>query len=472
MRRYVMPLFAANAVAFGTVGVSYFVYSRLLTAQEFGAYAAALAVGNLAILVLDGGIRTSIIKHTTNLAPEEESALLSLMLGLSAVLLLVVFFGQRAVSHFYPAAEGQTGFVAAFAAVYLVTYPWIGLPTAALERGLAYSQIAWIESIGNVLERATPILFILFGNLRLGAFVVGLAIGRVLRAILLTRIHRVRLTPSIGASSTVVRSLLREGLWFQAGGAGSLIRDNLHVILLGPLFGAVWVGYYAWALQLCMLASQIFVQISALVSLSVTARSVEFSERWSMVAQQLAMLTSITAPILAMVIIIAPNMDHFLFADKWHSALTLLPLLCARMIPGIACAPVGTLLLVHRGARSFALALWAWTGVEMIAAYIAVELLGSTGLAVSYALAAWFGVFVLARGLRPFAPPLFRLICATIFRRPALWLSAAMAIIFVGLRDWADQAVTPWVAGAGVVCLTAVVWIDSNIRSVLRAGRA
>jgi O-antigen/teichoic acid export membrane protein len=472
MRRYVMPLFAGNAVALGSVGLSYFMYSRLLTAQEFGAYAAALAVGNLAILVLDGGIRTSIIKHATALTRAEESELLKFMLAFSALLLLAVLFGQTAVGHFYPAASTQTGFVAAFAAVYLVTYPWIGLSTAGLERSLAYSSIAWIESIGIVLERAAPAVFMLFGNLRLSAFVLGLALGRALRIILLARLHRVGFTRNVGASSAVVRSLLKEGLWFQAGGAASLIRDNLHVIVVGPLFGALWVGYYAWALQLCMLASQVFVQISARVSLSVTARSTQFSERWSTVARQLAMLTAMTAPILTAVIIVAPNMDHLFFADKWHSALILLPLLCARMIPGIACAPSGALLLVERGARIYAMALWAWTAVEVAAAYGAVMLFGTFGLAISYSLAAWFGVFVLARGLGSLAPSLFVQICEIIFQRPALWLSAVIAAAFIVCTSLVGRSAEVWISGLGAALLAAVYWIDSDIRTALRGRTA
>src|SRR5258708_37944172 len=95
MRQHLVPLFAANMVAFAAIGLSYLIYSRLLTAQQFGAYAAALAVGNLAVLVLDGGIKTSIIKHAVGLRREEESSLLTLMLGFSAVLLVVLVAGQR-----------------------------------------------------------------------------------------------------------------------------------------------------------------------------------------------------------------------------------------------------------------------------------------------------------------------------------------------------------------------------------------
>jgi O-antigen/teichoic acid export membrane protein len=221
-----------------------------------------------------------------------------------------------------------------------------------------------------------------------------------------------------------------------------------------------------------MLASQIFVQISARVSLSVTARSTQFSARWSTVARQLAMLTAITAPILTVMIIVAPNADRMFFASKWHAAVLLLPLLCARMIPGIACAPVGALLLVERGARRYAMALWIWTAFEAAAAYGAVKLLGPFGLAASYALAAWFGVFVFARAFGSSTPALFSRICQIIFARPALWLSAAVAGTFVVCTELVGRSAQGWIASLCAASLAAVYWADSDIRTALRGVRA
>ena len=175
MRKYLVPLFVANLVAFATVGVSYLVYSRILSPHQFGAYAAALAIGNLAVLILDGGIKTSIIKHAENITQNDEGALLLMMLGFSAFLLAVLYLGQSALTRFYPASRDQTLFISMFVAVYLVTYPWIGLSTASLERRLFYPQLAWIESVGIVLRRGAPAIFLISMNFGLGSFVAGLA---------------------------------------------------------------------------------------------------------------------------------------------------------------------------------------------------------------------------------------------------------------------------------------------------------
>jgi PST family polysaccharide transporter len=466
MRRYLVPLFVANIVAFGSVALSYLIYSRLLAAQQFGAYAAALAVGTLAVLVLDGGIKTSIIKHATALTRQEEGSLMSLMLAFSWLLLFILYFGQSAIGHFYPAAIDQTKFVSAFAAVYLLTYPWIGLSTASLERNLAYPQLAWIESIGTVLERGSPAILLASTTLGLGSFVLGLAIGRVTRIILLSRVHSVALGWPL-KDNVSVRRLLKEGFLFQVGGAASLIRDNLHLIIVGPLFGALWVGYYAWGLQLCAIASQVFVQISARVSLSVTAKAANFSKRWSTIAQQISLLTAATAPILVAMMLIAPTLDHYFFADKWHRALTLLPLLFARMIPGIACTPIGALLLVERGANIYARALWLWTMIELAAAYLAVKMLGPTGLAVSYSATAWIGVFFLLSGFGIDSFSLLLQVCSIIFRRPALWVSVGVAAACLSWIYLSGQPLGLGLVTCGLLCVVGAYLVDSSFRAAL-----
>jgi O-antigen/teichoic acid export membrane protein len=468
MRQYVVPLFTANGIAFAAIGVSYVLYSRLLTAQEFGIYSAALAIGTLATLILDGGVKVSIIKHTRDLRKEEESALLGWMLGLGVLLLLAVTAGRGLIVQHYPFTAHHTDFVAAFAAVYLVTYPWIGLPTAQLERRLAYSRLAWVESIGILLERGTPALFLYFTDAGLYSFVWSLALGRLFRVAVLARFHRVSLGVASRKPFREMLALMREGAWYQVGGSTALIRDNLHILIVGPAFGAAWIGYYAWGLQLCMIASQVFVQVSARISLPLTAQAVDFESRWRTVAGQVGVLMAVTAPILAAVLLVVPAADRQLLEAKWLPAEWLLPFLFARMLPGVACAPLGTLMLVERGSRAYAIALGVWTAIETVAAFIAIQVLGAAGLAVAYSVTAWVGMYVLIQGLRRDTLRLAASIPLIILKRPGVWLGGLIAALYMLDQAWN----TEWLARAslaGVVCAAvAVVLVGCAVDSGLR----
>jgi O-antigen/teichoic acid export membrane protein len=55
MRQNVLKLFAANTFSYLLAGLSFVVYSRLLSPAEFGTYGTAFAVATMLSLVLDGG---------------------------------------------------------------------------------------------------------------------------------------------------------------------------------------------------------------------------------------------------------------------------------------------------------------------------------------------------------------------------------------------------------------------------------
>jgi O-antigen/teichoic acid export membrane protein len=475
MRRYAVPLFAANAVALATIGISYLLYSRLLTAQQFAMYSAALAVGNLATLVLDGGVKVTLIKHRSAPTPGEERAILHLMVSFSIVLLIAVLCLRGSLAHFYPALRRQSGFVASFTGVYLLSYPWIALATAHLERRLDYSRLAWIESAGLVLERGTPAIVLSLTGLGMYSFVWSLALGRLVRLGALACYHRVPLGGATRESYRSALQFLHEGLWYQVGLSSSLIRDNLYLLLIGPLYGAAWVGYYAWGLQLCIVASQVFVQISARISVPIAAQTPSFSDRWRTVVRQVGLLTAITAPILAAAIIVAPAAIHQLFADKWRPALTLLPYLLLRMLPGAATAPIGALVLVERGAKVFARVVWLWTLVEVAAGATATLLLGTGGLAVSYAFAAWVGIYLMLLGLNRDTLRLFSEVALAICTRPALWAALIVAAPCVLAeapgREWLSRADLVWPLAIVGALIAAVYVIDSDLRSTFLRGR-
>jgi O-antigen/teichoic acid export membrane protein len=90
MRRRVIGLFAANALSFLVVGLSFIAYSRILSPSELGLYAMALSSGTLLTLVLDGGLKTSVIKMEEPLRKEQEASIILLMLAVSVFLIALL----------------------------------------------------------------------------------------------------------------------------------------------------------------------------------------------------------------------------------------------------------------------------------------------------------------------------------------------------------------------------------------------
>jgi O-antigen/teichoic acid export membrane protein len=436
VRRSVISLFIAYGISFIVVGVSYVLYSHLLSPAQFGLYSAALAITSFGTLVLDGGLKNTIIKSRTEISRAQQSTLLFLMVVFSLLLVAGIALLRQPLEHFYPTIRSDYIFLGLFGAIYLLSYPFLSIPTAFLERRFEYGKLAWIESSGAVLERASPVCFLLFTGVGIYAFVWGLLLGRLLRVISINLYYRTALHIPSWLEVRKALHLVREGTWLQVAAGASFVRDNLHVLAVAPLFGRVWVGYYGWGLQLCLLSSQIFVQISSRVSIPYFAQSESFERRWQNCLKQVRMLTILMAPVLLAMLLILPGIDDHFFDSKWRIAITILPLLFARMLPALATTPIGTLLMVERGGRTFALANVAWSAVEAAGAVALLLLIGPTGLAWSYAVLVWVGLAILLVSLGANAGELAGETLRALLGRPSLAIAAVLAGAYAVALTW------------------------------------
>lgn len=439
VRRSVVSLFVANSVSFATLGLSYLLYSRLLSPAQFGLYSTALVIGTFGQLILDGGLKNTIIKAPRPPDRDQQGTVVFLMALSSLVLVALLAAGGQPLGRLYPAARQDYQFLAAFGSLYLVSYPWLAVPTAFLERGFAYRRVAVIESVGQVLERAAPALFLLLTPLGMGSFLAGLLLGRAFKVAAINLAYRAPFHLPTWAQVRDTAHLVAEGGWLQLGTAASQVRDSLHVLIVGPLFGQAWVGYYGWCLQLALITSQTFVQISARVSVPVFAQSEGFDARWRHCLAQVRLLTILTAPVMMAALLVLPTVNARLFHGKWQPALAILPLILLRMLPGLATTPVGALVMVHRGGRALAAALGGWTLLEVAAGLALSLLLGPAGLAWSYAAVVWLGLFVLVRALGVPSRPLLADTAKAILGRPSLVIAVLVAGLLIAALSMAGK---------------------------------
>jgi O-antigen/teichoic acid export membrane protein len=245
--------------------------------------------------------------------------------------------------------------------------------------------------------------------------------------------------------------VVRKGLGIQAGGAGALVRDNLHVLLVVPFFGKAWAGYYTWGYQLGFVLSQAFVQVCSRISLPLLAQASSFEERWRICRDQARWIMIFTGPLLVAGLAVVSPIDRHLLGGKWAPAIGLLPFLFLRMMGGAAMTPVGNLLPVQRGSKAFARAALQWTALETGAAAILLAAAGPAGLAYSAAAGAWIGILLFLRVLNQDPWARFGDILREIWIRPSLAFAAAcsVAVHFVFVKGN-----FPWSASLAAAALT------------------
>lgn len=424
---------AANAVALGMVIISYILYSWLMTPSEFAIYAGALAIAKLGTTVLDGGLKVALVKHHELVAAGVLRALFIGSAGaaiLAVSLLTAVVFALASLNLL---AADNAAFFALYGAAYFLTYPLLFLPLAQLERAQRFAPVARVEALSVSIEYALPALLWLVVAPGFWSFVLAAWLARGLRAGLMLAASDERAWLARGRSPQWdgAGALLREGVGLQIAVSLSMVRDNIHLLLVGPWFGKEWAGLYAWALQLCAVASQVFVQTATRVALPALRLTQGMDARWRSTLMQISWLAIFTAPPLVFLTDIASAVNETLFDAKWTAALGLLPFLIVRMLPGLATTPVGALVLAERDARAYAAANAWWTAGEVGVAATMLWLYGPTGLAWSYAFMAWFGLAVFVYPLP--RPDRVSGLLAALLLRPSLW---AAVVLVLGYR-WA-----------------------------------
>ena len=93
MRMGIISLFFSNGLAFLAIGLSYIYYSKQLDAGQFGLYAIALVLGSFSMLILDGGLKTTIIKHSAELSQVEQGSITFFSFAISVTLIAIILIG-------------------------------------------------------------------------------------------------------------------------------------------------------------------------------------------------------------------------------------------------------------------------------------------------------------------------------------------------------------------------------------------
>jgi len=445
---------AANGVALLASAGAAAAYASWLDAGSFAHWTAALAAGRLALLLLDGGLKTALVRREQ--WPDAVALRLLRRLTAAAAVLIAALAAVAAAWAWH--GGRLSGANAVLYSIYVIAYALLHAASfeaaARLERAGRFDRIARAEGICTVLEFVAPSLLLAGGAAPVAAFAVAVVGARSLRAVWLRR-SAIGLDEAPAAPGRL-RSLLREGLGVQAVAALSMLRDHLHLWLLAPWFGAAWAGQFGFAALACALATQAVVQAASRAALP-ALRAKAPQRRWAAVRARVRRLAVIVLPPLPLLPAVLAWADEHLWRGEWAPAVALLPWLAARMVAGVATTPVGAWLMVARSPWVAARAQLAWTALEVAAALLGLLLFGPPGLAIAAAVAAWPGLALLLHAVEPDArwwTRLRRLLPLLLWRRPVL------AGLVLGISAQLEPALLP----VALAALPLVWWLDARKR--------
>jgi O-antigen/teichoic acid export membrane protein len=439
MSRHHLSLMANYAISVTAAGLTYIVFSHRLGAPEFALYAVGLTVASLALLVVDGGLKTTLVRRPRPLHRTTKSQLFAVLLISAAVLSALV-----ALAQLLPQTETAViycRYIGIIVAIYIVTYPPILVATSDLERQLSFGLISTVEAISNAIERGLPALLVLIDVPFTFAIPVCMFFGRGLRCVVLSfacRLPAPELPDRRGLRALLL--LLKNSFSVQAAYLVGIFRDNPHVFILGPVFGASWTGYYAWVIQLCTITSQSFCQIAVRIALPSAAQrrhDISLSEFY----EELHRVNLLVMPIVATTVAMAPSIDMLAFGGKWSLAMPLLLMFSIRMAIGTGLTLLGPRMLVRAGTTSYARYHIAWTLVELAAMGLLLPFFGPYAWAVAVMPGAFAGFFLAKRVAGLNSLSISDYLRASLASRSA-WLSCLLAVVAYFVMQTAQTKLT------------------------------
>jgi hypothetical protein len=425
----VLQLAGAQALAVLAAAGAAVLYARWLQPAQLAGWLLAMAVSRAGLLLLDGGLKTSLVRAAALPDAHTLQRLQRQAAWLAAALSLAVAAAAATL-----AAGGRLGPDAAWLLALcplacFAAQPPLPVALARLERAGCFGPVGRAEGASLLLEFTLPALLMAGGLGVVPAFVGATTLARVWRTARLLAAARQLPAPRWSGQPLSTAAAWRDGASVQAVAALSMLRDNAHLWLLGPWHGAAWAGRHGLALTACTLASQVAVTTAARVALP-RLRDCTPAQRWPLLLRQTRLLAMACLPPLALLPAWLAWADARLWSGQWAAALPLLPWLLLRMVAGVGLTTLGAGLLLAPGAWTAARCHARWTLLELALAVAALAMLGPAGLAIAGVPGAWLGLLLFLRGATPagtpWGPRLAPLLAAML-ARPSLALALGLA---------------------------------------------
>jgi len=407
------------------------VLARLLSPEDFGLYAVALAAAAFLMHVNDVGIITGVIQWREKLDDAIPTAT-TLALGFSVLAYAAFWFAA-------PGFATLAGAPAATSVLRLLTLVIVidgvtAVRIAVLQRDFRQQKIAIGNFIGLIAQVPVSILLAAYGWGPL-SFALGQLAHDLVAAVLF--LCWARLPISFGFDRTVARKLVRFGAPLAAGLGIEALLMNADYVIVGQLLGAALLGYYLLAFNVSSWVANILGTAIRYVSVAGFSRLAEREgELQTGLRRSIAALLAAVLPVAAILGVLAVPLIVFLYGERWApaaAALTYLMILSVfRLVIGI-----GLDALMATGATWAALVVHGvWAAALLPALYIGTTLFGIRGTAVAHVLvAAAVAIPAMAIALRrvgvlisPIARGALRPLISATAAGAAAWIVVAVSV--------------------------------------------
>jgi len=399
--------------------------ARLLSPGDFGIFAIASFITVTLAGVMEVGLAASLIQRPEPPSDEEYQTLFTFQIASVSFLVLAVFF---AAPWLFPLLNFQVRI--RWTVLALLLCPWISsfgtISSVRLERKLRYPVFAKID-VFRGLTYVTVAVTTAYLGAKWWSFVAAIIASTVVKTWITYREEpwpvKFRLNLS-GMGNT-----LRFGFLFQCSTLTSLFRDQIAVLLGGPLFGPQSVGYLNWAKNTTYYTSQIFTQVVSRVAFPSISRIQHDAETVGKMTELIFKYVNLfTFPAILIFASLIPEFVTTVFTEKWQAAIPAFYFMSLRMVgSNVTTLYISVLNALGEVRTSLRILVW-WTIADWVLAIFFCQWFGFTGIAAAYGVSVVPVSFWLIRELRPYASVNLRV---SFYTPLLLSLSVSLAIVMI-----------------------------------------
>lgn len=296
---------------------------RLLAPEEFGTYAVGLMVLSVLLSLNELGVSVALVQHRgepETIAP----TVMTISMFTSVILAAGALLAAPSVASFMGAPEATN--LVRLMTLGVVLDGIAATPNAFMSRMFMQRRRLVIDTIAFVVGTPVTIGLAISGH---GAWSLGwgAVIGNLVTTVLAIVWTPVRVRP--GWRSEQVPQLLRFGL--PLAGSSLLLLGLLNVdkVIVGRTLGAIELGIYALAFNLCSWPITVLTSAIRRVGVALFARVAEHSEdaAGDTFASMIILVTAATAPLCLLLAGYATSIIRLLYGETWVlAAAPLVPL--------------------------------------------------------------------------------------------------------------------------------------------------
>jgi lipopolysaccharide exporter len=287
--------------------------ARLIAPVEFGRYAVASIVAEVASLLVAGGLGAALVQRKRMDREHLQTGVAIGLLGGIALTALILAVASLIVA---PIFGAHTALFVRLLAPLCFLEVLGSVPVSILRRRLAFRRLSVIEMFSNVVRVVACIALALAG---LGgeALVLGLVAGALAGA---TAAWISAPIPFPRLRLKAARELVHIAGPISLATVSWVGFYNVDYLIVGARLGPLQTGYYYRAYTLAVEYQSKISLLMGQVGFPVLARATGVDELARLYRQMIRLLTIVLFPLLALLAIAAPVAVPFIFGSRWSAA--------------------------------------------------------------------------------------------------------------------------------------------------------